>query len=186
MNTVFSTMCQSYALASMGCMDSCSEKGGHYRVGLGWMWVVKSSKRVGDGLGGMELGRGNLCMATEDRHLGISRTSPSLCHKCGLELIMLTRVCNMYICAFIYVCVYKVPAANDPPSGPLWGPEVSHIVLLFFLYYNCNFRPDVRCSFLEWGRCRSQKYTEPPWVRCSIVARERRPWRTLPKGLCVW
>ena len=105
MNTVFSTMCQSYALASMGCMASCSERGGHYRVGLGWMWVVKSSKRVGDGLGGMELGRGNLCMATEDRQLGLSRTSPTLCHECGLELIMLTRVCNMYICAFIYVCI---------------------------------------------------------------------------------
>ena len=29
MNTIFSTMCQSYALASMACMASCSERVGH-------------------------------------------------------------------------------------------------------------------------------------------------------------
>ena len=104
------------------------------------MWVVKSSKRVGDGLGGMELGRGNLCMATEDRQLGLSRTSPSLCHKCGLELIMLTRVCNMYICAFIYVCTQS-SGRKDPAGGPLWGPEVSHIVLLFSCITTAAFDP---------------------------------------------
>ena len=63
---IFSTRCQSYAVGSKGCMASGTERGGHYRVGLGWMWVVKSSKRVGDGLGGMDLGQGNLSMATED------------------------------------------------------------------------------------------------------------------------
>ena len=45
---------------------------------------------------------------------------------------MLTSVCKC-ISVLTYMCVYKVPAANDPPSGPVWGPEVSHIVLGFFL-----------------------------------------------------
>ena len=31
-----------------------------------------------------------------------------------------------------YMCVYKVPTANDLPSGPPWGPEVCNIVLGFF------------------------------------------------------
>ena len=51
-------------------MASDTERGGHYHVGLGWMSVVQSSKRVGDGLGCMDLGQGDLSMATEDIRWG--------------------------------------------------------------------------------------------------------------------
>ena len=49
-----------------------------------------------------------------------------------------------------YMCAYKVPAANDPPSGPVWGPEVSHIVLGFFMR-TTSFDPasDIACSNVE-------------------------------------
>ena len=54
-------------------MASDTEKSGHYHVGLRWMSVVKSSKRVGDGLGDMDLGPGSLAMATEDDIRWVSR-----------------------------------------------------------------------------------------------------------------
>ena len=54
-------------------MASNTEKRGHYHVGLGWMSVVKSSMRVGDELGDMDLGPGSLAMATEDENRWVFR-----------------------------------------------------------------------------------------------------------------
>ena len=36
-------------------------------------------------------------------------------------------------CTYVlsYTCVYKVPTANYPPSGPPWVPEVCNIVIVF-------------------------------------------------------
>ena len=53
-----------------------------------------------------------------------------LVSECGFELIMLTNVCEC-ISVLMHMCVYKVPAANDPQVF-LYGVLKSAIVGVFW------------------------------------------------------